>query len=110
MLIGFQLWGWVGSVDALKVLSTNTQASEVHLIKLKVAPQHMAGQTNRQSGITVLVLYPLHLSDLRLNDCRLLEKCSNKEESLKQLVAALKTVPSLHTLSLAQNRLGRHSN
>ncbi|XP_037625207.1 leucine-rich repeat-containing protein 41 isoform X1 [Sebastes umbrosus] len=45
------------------------------------------------------------LEELRLNDCRLLEKWSDKEESLQQLVAALKTLPSLHTLSLSQNRL-----
>lgn len=76
------------------------------LIKLKVAPQHMDGQTDTQSGITC----PFRPPDLRLNDCRLLEKCSHKEESLAQLVAALKMVPSLQTLSLAQNRLGKHSN
>ncbi|XP_078115637.1 uncharacterized protein lrrc41 isoform X2 [Sander vitreus] len=48
------------------------------------------------------------LEELRFNDCRLLEKWSDKEESLQQLVAALKTVPSLHTLSLAQNRLAKN--
>lgn len=46
------------------------------------------------------------LSELHLNDCRLLEKCSDKEQSLQQLVSAVKTLSSLHTLSLAQNRLG----
>ncbi|XP_053286266.1 uncharacterized protein lrrc41 isoform X3 [Pleuronectes platessa] len=45
------------------------------------------------------------LEELWCNDCRLLEKCSDKEEALQQLVSALRTVPSLHTLSLAQNRL-----
>ncbi|XP_026201412.1 leucine-rich repeat-containing protein 41 isoform X2 [Anabas testudineus] len=45
------------------------------------------------------------LEELRFNDCRLLEKWSNKEESLNQLVAALKMVPCLQTLSLAQNRI-----
>ncbi|XP_041791726.1 leucine-rich repeat-containing protein 41 isoform X2 [Chelmon rostratus] len=48
------------------------------------------------------------LEELQFNDCRLLEKWSNKEESLQQLVAALKTVPTLHTLSLAQNRLAKN--
>ncbi|KAF1386025.1 hypothetical protein PFLUV_G00113870 [Perca fluviatilis] len=48
------------------------------------------------------------LEELRFNDCRLLEKWSDKEENLQQLVAALKTVPSLHTLSLAQNRLAKN--
>ncbi|XP_073333252.1 uncharacterized protein lrrc41 isoform X2 [Pagrus major] len=47
------------------------------------------------------------LEELSLNDCRLLEKCSDQEESLQELVSALKTLPSLHTLSLAQNRLAR---
>lgn len=51
--------------------------------------------------------FPLPVSDLQFKDCRLLEKWSNKEESLQQLVAALKAVASLHTLSLAQNRLGK---
>lgn len=45
------------------------------------------------------------LEELAFNDCRLLEKSSDKEESLRRLVAAVKAVPSLHTLSLAQNRL-----
>ncbi|XP_039984996.1 uncharacterized protein lrrc41 isoform X2 [Xiphias gladius] len=48
------------------------------------------------------------LEELWCNDCRLLEKWSDKEGSLQQLVAALKTVPSLHTLSLAQNRLAKN--
>ncbi|XP_030290030.1 uncharacterized protein lrrc41 isoform X1 [Sparus aurata] len=47
------------------------------------------------------------LEELSLNDCRLLEKCIDQEEGLQQLVSALKTLPSLHTLSLAQNRLAR---
>ncbi|XP_068563898.1 uncharacterized protein lrrc41 isoform X1 [Cebidichthys violaceus] len=48
------------------------------------------------------------LEELRFNDCRLVERWSNKEESLQRLVAALKAVPSLHTLSLAQNRLAKN--
>ncbi|CAB1417782.1 unnamed protein product [Pleuronectes platessa] len=48
------------------------------------------------------------LEELWCNDCRLLEKCSDKEEALQQLVSALRTVPSLHTLSLAQNRLTKN--
>ncbi|XP_037324807.1 leucine-rich repeat-containing protein 41 isoform X1 [Pungitius pungitius] len=48
------------------------------------------------------------LEELRFNDCRLLEQWSNKEESLQRLVDALKAVPSLHALSLAQNRLAKN--
>ncbi|XP_037530633.1 leucine-rich repeat-containing protein 41 [Nematolebias whitei] len=48
------------------------------------------------------------LEELRLSDCRLLEKCSNQGERLLQLVAALKMVHSLHKLSLAQNRLAKN--
>ncbi|XP_034003819.1 leucine-rich repeat-containing protein 41 [Trematomus bernacchii] len=48
------------------------------------------------------------LEELRLNDCRLLERWSNKQESLHQLVCALRTLPSLHTLSLAQNRIAKN--
>ncbi|XP_028260152.1 uncharacterized protein lrrc41 [Parambassis ranga] len=47
------------------------------------------------------------LEELRFHDCRLLEKCLDKEENLQLLVAAVKTVPSLHTLGLAQNRIAR---
>ncbi|KAF0042469.1 hypothetical protein F2P81_006001 [Scophthalmus maximus] len=45
--------------------------------------------------------------ELRCNDCRLHE-CSDTEHCLQQLVVALKTVPSLHTLSLARNRLAKN--
>ncbi|XP_068175188.1 leucine-rich repeat-containing protein 41 [Antennarius striatus] len=48
------------------------------------------------------------LEELQLNDCRLLEKWTDKTESLHQLVVALKKVPSLHTLGLAQNRLAKN--
>ncbi|XP_010755155.3 uncharacterized protein lrrc41 [Larimichthys crocea] len=54
------------------------------------------------------LLRDCRLEELRVNDCRLLERCSNKEESLQQLVCALKTLPSLHRLSLAQNRLAKN--
>ncbi|KAM4739713.1 leucine-rich repeat-containing protein 41 isoform 2-T2 [Anableps anableps] len=47
------------------------------------------------------------LEELCFNDCRLLEKCINPEKSLVELVAALK-IPSLHSLSLAQNRLAKN--
>ncbi|KAF3691374.1 Leucine-rich repeat-containing protein 41 [Channa argus] len=54
------------------------------------------------------LLSNLQLEELLLNDCRLLERWNDKEENLKQLVATLKTVSSLHTLSLAQNRLAKN--
>ncbi|XP_029286116.1 uncharacterized protein lrrc41 isoform X2 [Cottoperca gobio] len=54
------------------------------------------------------ILTDCKLEELQLNDCRLLEKWSDKEENLHQLVSALKKVPSLHTLSLAQNRLAKN--
>ncbi|XP_069544617.1 leucine-rich repeat-containing protein 41 [Brachyistius frenatus] len=47
------------------------------------------------------------LEELRLKDCRLLENCSDKEERLQQLAAAVRSAASLHTLSLAQNRLAK---
>ncbi|XP_029684586.1 uncharacterized protein lrrc41 isoform X2 [Takifugu rubripes] len=46
------------------------------------------------------------LEELHFADCRLLETWSDREEGLRQLVAALKSVPSLHTVALPQNRLG----
>ncbi|XP_029001811.1 leucine-rich repeat-containing protein 41 isoform X2 [Betta splendens] len=45
------------------------------------------------------------LEEVRFSDCRLFEKGTEKEDGLKQLVVALKNLPSLQTLSLAQNRL-----
>lgn len=48
------------------------------------------------------------LHELCLKDCRLLEKWTYKKESLERLVSALTRQTSLHTLSLAQNRIARH--
>ncbi|XP_047443436.1 uncharacterized protein lrrc41 isoform X2 [Mugil cephalus] len=105
-----------------------------HLISLHVAGLRLPtgssqGQLLRTLSESNPCLRTLHLDDMKLsdclpeiqnllkdckleevqfNDCRLLEKCSDKEESLQRLVAALKTVPSLHTLSLAQNRLAKN--
>ncbi|KAM8887759.1 uncharacterized protein lrrc41 [Synchiropus picturatus] len=45
------------------------------------------------------------LQELHLVDCRLLERCGNKQEFLKQLVEILRSMSSLHTLSLAHNRI-----
>ncbi|XP_061834432.1 leucine-rich repeat-containing protein 41-like isoform X2 [Nerophis lumbriciformis] len=45
------------------------------------------------------------LEELRLHDCRLLEQQSNKQESLRLLVGALKASPTLRKLTLSQNRL-----
>lgn len=56
----------------------------------------------------VHLLQQCQLQELCLNDCRLLEKWTNKEEGLRQLVSALTAVASLHTLSLAQNRIARY--
>ncbi|KAM9530361.1 leucine-rich repeat-containing protein 41 isoform 1-T1 [Salvelinus alpinus] len=47
------------------------------------------------------------LEALSLKDCRLLEKCSDKEDVVRQLVNSLKKVPSLQSLNLAQNRLAK---
>lgn len=47
------------------------------------------------------------LSELQLSDCRLLEECPDKDGRLQQLVDALKRLPSLHTLGLAKNRIGK---
>ncbi|XP_013863537.1 leucine-rich repeat-containing protein 41 [Austrofundulus limnaeus] len=54
------------------------------------------------------ILRTFKLEELTLNDCRLLEKCSNEEERLLQLVAAFKQIPSLLKLSVAQNRLAKN--
>uniref|UniRef100_A0A3P9LVX1 Leucine-rich repeat-containing protein 41 n=1 Tax=Oryzias latipes TaxID=8090 RepID=A0A3P9LVX1_ORYLA len=45
------------------------------------------------------------LEELSLIDCRLLERSANKDQTLQMLVDTLKTLPSLHTLRLARNRL-----
>lgn len=47
------------------------------------------------------------LEALSLKDCRLLEKCSDKEDVVRQLVNSLKKVSSLQSLNLAQNRLAK---
>ncbi|KAG7272536.1 hypothetical protein CRUP_006825 [Coryphaenoides rupestris] len=48
-----------------------------------------------------------HISELLLKDCRLLEKCSDRDSYLQQLMDSLKQVHSLHSLCLSQNRLGK---
>ncbi|CAL8256003.1 unnamed protein product [Merluccius merluccius] len=47
------------------------------------------------------------LEELSLKDCRLLEKCSDRESYLQQLMDSLKQVRSLHSLCLSQNRLAK---
>ncbi|XP_072295305.1 uncharacterized protein lrrc41 [Eucyclogobius newberryi] len=47
------------------------------------------------------------LQELSMKDCRLLENWSNKEESLQRLTTALAAHRTLHTLSLAHNRIAR---
>ncbi|XP_061153818.1 uncharacterized protein lrrc41 [Syngnathus typhle] len=47
------------------------------------------------------------LEELHLKDCRLLDCAVDKAESLRQLVDALKTLPSLRKLTLSHNRLAK---
>ncbi|KAK0137485.1 Leucine-rich repeat-containing protein 41 [Merluccius polli] len=47
------------------------------------------------------------LEELSLKDCRLLEKCSDRESYLQQLMDSLKKVRSLRSLCLSQNRLAK---
>ncbi|CAL1594013.1 unnamed protein product [Knipowitschia caucasica] len=53
------------------------------------------------------LLSSCQLHELCMKDCRLLEKWTNKEESLQRLTSALAAHPTLHTLSLAHNRIAR---
>ncbi|XP_028300460.1 uncharacterized protein lrrc41 isoform X2 [Gouania willdenowi] len=59
-------------------------------------------------GDIVLFLRVCKLENLELNDCRLLEQCNDKEVFMQQLVEALKALPSLHSLSLSNNRLTKY--
>lgn len=56
----------------------------------------------------LLLLKRCQLHNLNLKDCRLLEKWTNKEESLERLTIALANHRSLTTLGLAHNRIARH--
>lgn len=47
------------------------------------------------------------LEELSLKDCRLLEKCSDRESDLRELLGSLKQVCSLRSLCLSQNRLAK---
>ncbi|CAB1332116.1 unnamed protein product, partial [Coregonus sp. 'balchen'] len=86
------------------------------------SPSHLLNTSNRH--LKELILEDINLSDchcaifqlldnycmleaLSLKDCRLLEKCSDKEDVVRQLVNSLKKVPSLLSLNLAQNRLAK---
>uniref|UniRef100_A0A8C6UND0 Leucine-rich repeat-containing protein 41 n=1 Tax=Neogobius melanostomus TaxID=47308 RepID=A0A8C6UND0_9GOBI len=56
----------------------------------------------------LLLLKRCRLIDLCLKDCRLLEKWTNKEESLERLTTALSNHRSLRWLGLAHNRIAKH--
>ncbi|XP_030228829.1 uncharacterized protein lrrc41 isoform X1 [Gadus morhua] len=47
------------------------------------------------------------LEELSLKDCRLLERCSDRESYLQQFIDSLKQVRSLRSLDLSQNRLAK---
>ncbi|KAG7228925.1 hypothetical protein INR49_008703 [Caranx melampygus] len=93
----------------IKMADVQTDVDSIRSV-LRCSPQltslHIAGVA-LATGCTLCHLL-LTLMELRCNDCRLLERSRDKQESLQQLVAAVKSAPSLHTLSLAQNRLAKN--
>ncbi|KAF3835589.1 hypothetical protein F7725_028147 [Dissostichus mawsoni] len=99
-------------LQKLSVKVAELQLTDLHFITnvLRHSPHltslHIAGMRLPTGSSQSLLLSTL--SELRLNDCRLLERWSDKQESLHQLVCALRTLPSLHTLSLAQNRIAKN--
>ncbi|XP_029988120.1 leucine-rich repeat-containing protein 41 isoform X2 [Sphaeramia orbicularis] len=99
-IAGLRLSGDVSQSQLLSVLSVSNQ----RLKSLNLEDMNLA---DCLPDILHLLRNSI-LEELNLNDCRLLETWTNKEESLLQLVSALTTVPTLHTLGLAQNRLAKN--
>ncbi|CAL8307273.1 unnamed protein product [Lota lota] len=85
--------------DLLRSISeSNHRLRTLHLEDLNLADCHQD---------ILNLLRNCMLEELSLKDCRLLEKCSDRESFLQQLIDSLKQVRSLQSLGLSQNRLAK---
>ncbi|XP_061635145.1 uncharacterized protein lrrc41 isoform X2 [Phyllopteryx taeniolatus] len=88
----------------LKELLNTLAESNVCLTSLSLADLNLSDCLEE----IVKVLRVCKLEELELHACRLLECAVDKAESLRQLVDALKALPSLRKLTLSLNRLAKH--
>uniref|UniRef100_A0AAY5KAK1 Leucine-rich repeat-containing protein 41 n=1 Tax=Esox lucius TaxID=8010 RepID=A0AAY5KAK1_ESOLU len=79
---------------------SNRQLKELTLEDMNLSDCHCA--------IFQLLDHNCMLEVLSLKDCRLLEKCSKKEDAVRQLVNSIKKVSTLRSLNLVQNRLAKN--
>lgn len=86
--------------DLLQIISeSNRCLKNLHLEDMNLADCHSA---------IFHLLGNCMLEELSLKDCRLLEKCSEKDIFMQQLVNSLKRISSLQSLNLSQNRLAKN--
>ncbi|XP_067314990.1 leucine-rich repeat-containing protein 41 [Pseudorasbora parva] len=105
----------------LPALTWTPRLSSLHMTGIRLSPQFFHTLTGSNPLLKVLKLEDITLADyhqdilhflenseleeLSLKDCRLLDKCTVKEDFLVPFVEALKGISSLQSLMLAQNRL-----
>ncbi|KAL1022673.1 hypothetical protein UPYG_G00030820 [Umbra pygmaea] len=82
------------------VAVSNRQLKELILEEINLSDCH--------SVISQLMDNNCVLEALSLKDCRLLEKCSEKDDVLRQLVSSVRSASSLQSLNLSQNRLAKN--
>ncbi|XP_067086639.1 leucine-rich repeat-containing protein 41 [Osmerus mordax] len=86
-----------------KLLQTITESNrclkKLHLEDMNLADCHCA---------IFNLLGNCMLEELSFKDCRLLEKCSKKDEFMRELVTSLKAIASLRSLNLSHNRLAKN--
>ncbi|XP_030647727.1 leucine-rich repeat-containing protein 41-like [Chanos chanos] len=108
----------------LAVLKRSPKLSSLHLTGIHQASLLLLTLSESNRLLKVLKLEDTNLADcqqeicnllqrsmleeLSLRDCRLLDKCAEKEGFLKPFVSALKGLPFLRSLSLSQNRIAKH--
>lgn len=105
----------------LPALTWAPKLTSLHLTGIQLSPRFFHTLAESNPLLKVLNLEDVNLADyhqeilhfleysvleeLSLKDCRLLDKCSVKDDFLLPFVEALKGVSSLQSLTLAQNRL-----
>ncbi|XP_053353788.1 leucine-rich repeat-containing protein 41 [Clarias gariepinus] len=103
------------------VLQHTPNLSSLHITGIRQAPSLLHALPNSTPSLKVLILEDINLADshdeiiyllensileeLSLEDCRLLEKCTERKDFLVPFVASAKKLSSLRSLSLSQNRL-----
>ncbi|KAJ7986376.1 hypothetical protein DPEC_G00339270 [Dallia pectoralis] len=103
-------------LTSLHVSGNRCEFSSRHLIhtvaesnrKLRELALEGINLSNCHSAFFQLLHDNCTLEALSLKDCNFLEKCSDKEDAVRQLVNSIKKLPTLQSLSLVENRLAKN--